>query len=190
MTEEDKKILELTFEKIRDDLKRLARARLDRRLNGRVDSSDIVQDAYMIALRRYPEYIANPEVSLAEWLRFLTVQKVTEAHRFHLGRLKRTVRKEAVDASEGLSIVRLVDMIADSLTSPHSAVVKREIRKAVGEVIETMSEVDREIIRLRHEEMLDNDQCAEILGISSSAASKRYVRALKRLRAIAEGFLA
>lgn len=190
MTEDDKKTLEKTFDSIREELKRLARARLDRRLNGRVDSSDIVQDAYIIALKRYPEYVANPAVSLAEWLRFLTVQKVTEAHRFHLGRQKRSVRREAADASEGLSIVRLIDMIADSMTSPHSAIVKKEIRKAVGQVIETMSEVDREIIRLRHEEMLDNDQCAEILGISGSAASKRYVRALRRLRTIAEGFLA
>lgn len=189
MKENAQENLESTFRAIRDDLKRLAKARLDRRLSGRVDASDIVQDAYLIAFRRYSEYVANPEVSLAEWLRFLTLQTVTEAHRFHLGRLKRTVRKEAVDASENLSVVRLVDMLAGSLTSPHSAAIKRELRAAVEELIRSMSETDREIIRLRHEEMLSNDECADELGLSNSAASKRYIRALKRLRSVARDYL-
>jgi RNA polymerase sigma-70 factor, ECF subfamily len=189
MTTNDRRELELTFNSIRDDLKRLARARLDRRLNGRVDPSDIVQDALLIAYRRYPEFTANPEVTLAEWLRFLTVQKVTEAHRYHLGRQKRSVRREVADASEDLSIVRVVDMIAGALTSPHSGAIRKELQKAVAELIASMSEVDREILRLRHEEMLENEECAAMLGISNSAASKRYIRALKRLRSIAEEFL-
>ena len=52
-----------------------------------------------------------------------------------------------------------------------------------------MSESDREIIRLRHEELLSNDECADELGLSISAASKRYIRALKRLRSVAHEYL-
>jgi RNA polymerase sigma-70 factor (ECF subfamily) len=185
MTENEKQKLEETFKSVREDLKRLAKARLDRRLNGRVDSSDIIQDTYHEAYRRYTEFLANPEVSLTEWLRFLTIQKVTEAHRFHLGRQKRTVRREIVGASESQSILCLVEMIASSITTPHSAAVKAELHDAVSKFLESMSEVDQEIIRMRHDAMLSNDECAEELGISTSAASKRYIRALQRLRSLA-----
>lgn len=189
MTNLDNRHLEETFDRVRDDLKRLANARLDRRLSGRVDSSDIVQDTCLLAFQRYPEYVAKPEVSLVQWLRFLTLQTVTQAHRFHLGRLKRSIRREAKDATEDLCVAKIVDTVADSLTSPQSASIKKELRQAVSELIEAMSATDREIIRLRHEELLSNDECAAELGLSSSAASKRYIRALKRLQSIANEFM-
>ncbi len=189
MTDNHLQELEDTFNSVRGRLTRLANARLDRRLKGRVDSEDIIQDTYLIAFRRYGEYVANPEVSLAEWLRFLTLQTITEAHRFHLGRLKRTVCKEAIDAAENLSVLRIVDMLAGSLTSPHSATIKKELQEAVNELTKSLSETDREILRLRHEDMLSNDECADELGLSSSATSKRYIRALKRLRSVAKEYL-
>ena len=189
MTVENTQELEATFDGVREDLKRLAKARLDRRLNGRVDSSDIIQDTYVIALRRYSEYLERPEVSLHEWLRFLTLQTVQAAHRFHLGRQKRTVGKEIRDNSEDLSIVRVVDMLAGSLTSPHSAAIKAELQESVREIIQAMSITDREILRLRHEEMLSNDECADRIGITRSAASKRYIRAIKRLRSFADEYI-
>ena len=49
-----------------------------------------------------------------------------------------------------------------------------------------MSELDREVIALRHFEELSNIETAEVLGIETSAASKRYLRALKRLKEILE----
>ncbi|TWT96489.1 sigma-70 family RNA polymerase sigma factor [Neorhodopirellula pilleata] len=189
MIDHDKKNLEDAFYSVRDQLVRLTSARLDRRLKGRVDSSDIVQDTYMVAFRRYSEYVANPQVPLVEWLRFLTLQTITEAHRFHLGRLKRTIQKEAANPSGKLSVVCVVDMLAGSLTSPPSAAIRSEMQKAVGELIDSMSATDQEIIRLRHEVMLSNDECANKLGLSSSAASKRYIRAIKRLRCVASEYL-
>ncbi|MFN3193535.1 MAG: sigma-70 family RNA polymerase sigma factor [Aureliella sp.] len=189
MNEPDKQRLEAAFDRIREDLKRLAKSRLDKRLNGRVDSSDIVQEAYFEAFRRYSEYLQNPEVSIDEWIRFLTIQTVTQAHRFHLGRQKRAVSREIVESSEDMSIVSVVDMLAGSLTSPHSAAIRAELRKAVQELIDEMSPTDREIIRLRHEELLTNDECAERIGISRSAASKRYIRAIIRLRSIAKEYV-
>ena len=44
--------------------------------------------------------------------------------------------------------------------------------------------LDREVLALRHFEELTNNEVAEVLGITKEAASKRHVRALKRLRDI------
>jgi RNA polymerase sigma-70 factor (ECF subfamily) len=44
-----------------------------------------------------------------------------------------------------------------------------------------MDDVDREVIALRHFEELTNLETANVLEIQPSAASKRYLRAMKRL---------
>src|SRR5262245_7154208 len=78
-----------------DKLKRMVRCRLDRRLQGRVDPSDVVQEAYIEAARRYPEYQRDPRMPFFLWLRFLTVQQLLVVHRRHLGAKMRTVKREA-----------------------------------------------------------------------------------------------
>ena len=180
--------LEALFRKSRSDLKRLVNAKLDRRLSGRIDSSDVVQEAYLEACRRYKEYLNNPEVPLVEWLRFLTMQVVQATHRFHLGRQKRSVEKEVAVHSD-VGVVQIVDIISGSLDSPHSVLVRSELQKVVSRLLSAMSEPDQEIIKLRHLEQLSNAQCAERMGISVSAASKRYIRAIERLRFLANDFL-
>jgi RNA polymerase sigma-70 factor (ECF subfamily) len=47
-----------------------------------------------------------------------------------------------------------------------------------------MDPLDREVLTLRHFEMLTNEETAVALGLKKSAASNRYVRALKRLKDI------
>ena len=42
--------------------------------------------------------------------------------------------------------------------------------------------IDREVLVLRHFEQLSNGECARVLGLSESAATKRYLRALRRLK--------
>jgi RNA polymerase sigma-70 factor (ECF subfamily) len=57
----------------------------------------------------------------------------------------------------------------------------------VQEVLNTMDTIDREVLVPRHFEHLSNQEAAELLGISPAAASKRYITALKRLKAILRG---
>ena len=78
----------------RERLRRMIALRLDRRLNGRVDASDVIQDAYIDATRRFDEYQANPDVSPFVWLRFLATQKLAHLHRHHLGVLGRDATRE------------------------------------------------------------------------------------------------
>src|SRR5436305_10595955 len=73
------------FTRYRDRLKRMVHLRLSRRLQGRVDDSDVVQEAYLDAGRRLPEYAADPKLPFFLWLRHLTGLKLAEVHRRHLG---------------------------------------------------------------------------------------------------------
>src|SRR5437763_12293436 len=74
------------FDGQRERLRRLVRLRLDRRLSGRVDSDDVLQEAYLEARKRLPDYARDPgAMPLHLWLRLVTGQKLIDLHRFHLG---------------------------------------------------------------------------------------------------------
>src|SRR5262249_6522455 len=72
------------FERYRGRLKRMVHLRLNRRLQGRVDDSDVVQEAWLDIARKLPEYAAGPQLPLFLWLRHMTGLKLTEVHRRHL----------------------------------------------------------------------------------------------------------
>src|SRR6266700_1210469 len=73
------------FQRCRDRLRLMVRLRMDRRLHGRLDPSDVVQEAYVDLVRRFPEYLANPAVSFFLWARTLTGQRLIDLQRRHLG---------------------------------------------------------------------------------------------------------
>src|SRR5438309_3183680 len=73
------------FGRHRERLKRMVHLRLNRRLQGRVDDSDVLQEAYLDIARKLPAYAAAPRLPLFLWLRHITGLKFTEVHRRHLG---------------------------------------------------------------------------------------------------------
>ena len=170
------------FDQHQARLKRMIALRLDRRLNNRVDASDVLQDAFVEASRRFEEYKEKREVSPFVWMRFLTVQKVAELHRYHFGVKARDVRREFnvydhVDACSGDLAAQLVG----NLTTPSTAARRAEQRELVQEMLEQMDPIDREVLALRHFEQLGNAEAAEVLGIEKQAAYRRHVRAVRRL---------
>src|SRR3954469_25052078 len=90
----DERALAELFASYRDRLKRMVRLRLDRRLQGRVDPSDVLQDAYLDVARRAAEYVANPSVPVFLWLRLITGQRLMALHRQHLGAQMRDAGQE------------------------------------------------------------------------------------------------
>ena len=83
----------------RERLRRMVALRLDQRLHGRIDASDVIQEAYLEAWHRLPEYLRQPTMPFFLWLRFLTGQKVLALHRHHL-------RREMRDAGREVSLYR------------------------------------------------------------------------------------
>ena len=175
------------FGRYRERLRRMVRLRLDRRLQGRVDPSDVLQEAYLDVSRRAAEYADNPTMPLYLWLRFLTGQKLLALHRHHLGAQMRDAGCEVSlhrGAIPQASSASLAAQLLGRLTSPTQAAIRAELQLRLQEVLNTLDPIDREVLVLRHFEELSNNETAEVLGIQKSAASNRYVRALKRLKEI------
>jgi RNA polymerase sigma-70 factor (ECF subfamily) len=119
------------------------------------------------------------------WLRWITGQKLLALHRRHLGSRARDVGLEVSlhhGALPQASSVSLAAMLLGRLTSPTRAAQRAELRLRLQDAINAMDPIDREIVTLRHFEELNNNETAQVLGISRTAASNRYVRALKRLK--------
>lgn len=184
----DQQALGELFSIYRDRLGRMIRFRLDGRLKGRVAASDVLQEAYIDALKRLPHYQADPGMPFAIWLRWVTMQRLVEVHRQHLGaRMRDAGREVALDARGGLaaSSARIAEFIGD-LTSPSQAAQRHEMLGQLERALEGLEPMDREVLALRHFEELSNLETAAVLGIQPAAASKRYVRALERLKGALE----
>jgi RNA polymerase sigma-70 factor (ECF subfamily) len=165
--------------------------RLDPRLRGRVDASDVIQEGYLEAMNRLEEFIRDPSVPFYIWLRFLVGQRLQKQHRRHLGTPGRDVRREVSiyrGAMPGASTGALAARLLGKLTSPSQAAVRAERKMQLQDALNRMDPLDREILVLRHYEQMSNIHAAAALGLSESAASKRYTRALERLREIMADF--
>jgi RNA polymerase sigma-70 factor (ECF subfamily) len=173
------------FARCRDRLRRMVRLRMDRRLQGRIDPSDVLHDAYLDYARRFAEWAARPTLPFFLWLRLLTGQKLVDLHRRHLGAQLRDAGLEVSlyrGALPQASSASLAAQLMGRLTSASQAAVRAETQVRVQEALNSMEPINREILTLRHFEMLTNEEAAEVLGLSKSAASNRYIRALKRLK--------
>ena len=175
------------LERHRLRLRRMIALRLDRRLQGRVDASDVIQEAFLEASLRLPDYLREPSMPFFLWLRFLTGQKLLELHRHHLGAQMRDAGREVSlyrGSLPGASSAALAAQLLGHDTRPSEAAIRAERKIRLQEALNSMDPLDREVLALRHFEQLNNAETAQALGLGESAASKRYVRALKRLKEI------
>jgi RNA polymerase sigma-70 factor (ECF subfamily) len=183
----DRSALAELFERHRGRLEQMVRVRLDHRLQGRIDPADVLQEAYLDLARRFPEYTAHPTMPFYLWLRLLTGQKLVDLHRQHLGAKMRDAALEVAlhrGALPGASSASLAELLLGRLTTASRAAIRAETRLHVQEALNAMNPMDREVLVLRHFEMLSNEEAAQVLGIKPSAASNRHLRALKRLKEI------
>jgi RNA polymerase sigma-70 factor (ECF subfamily) len=168
-------------------LRRMVAWRLDPRLNGRLDPSDVLQEVYLDAVRRLDGYLDRPGLPVGLWLRLLTGRRLLELHRQHLGARMRSAGQEvSLNGKEWAwaSAPSLAAQLVGHLTSPSQAAARAETAAGLTRALEEMDAIDREVLILRHFDELTNNEVAELLGLQKAAASNRYVRALKRLRDI------
>ena len=168
-------------------LKRMVHLRLSRRLQGRVDDSDVLQEAYLDIAKRLPEYVCEPKLPFFLWLRHMTGLKLTEIHRRHLGTQSRDAEREISLHRGGLpeaDSISLAAQLLGQLTTPSQAAMRAEVRLLVQDALSSMDPIDREVLALKHFEQLSTSEIAEVLGLSKAGAGSRYLRAIKRLREI------
>src|SRR6516164_6741890 len=186
----DERALFELFTRHRERLRRMVRLRLDRRLQGRVDSSDVLQEAHLEVARRAREYLEQPTMPPYLWFRFLTGQALLGLHRHHFGARMRDAAQEVSLRPHGpprATSISLAEMLLGRLTSPTLAARRAEMQIRLQEVLNTLEPLDREVVALRHFEELSNGEVAQVLGLSKTAPSNRYLRAMGRLKTMLEG---
>lgn len=171
----------------RNSLRQLVRMRLDARIQKRVDVSDVVQDVLVEANRRLQTYIGNPIMPFHLWLRQIAKDRIIDAHRRHRVSAKRSVDREqgmVIPRGHDHSSIQLASLLGDGQLTPAAAALQKEMAQKVEAAIARLDDKDCEIITMRHYEHLTNQEIGSILGLTEPAASMRYLRAIKRLKAM------
>ncbi len=182
----DQSAFEELFDRHRGRLRKAIALRLDRRVAARVDASDVLQETYMEAFQRLPRYLLGEEMPFYLWLHWIAREKVLALHRRHLGAGKRTVLHETplmpVDTS-----AELVSGIIGRVPTPSQELARMELADQLRKALGQLDEDDRDLILWRHFEQLGAREMAQLLHITEAAASKRYIRAVERLRKLLLG---
>lgn len=176
----DAQALEELIGRHRPALRRFVELRLDARLNPRLDPSDVVQEAQLEVARRIRDYLDREPMPFWLWLHRTTYENLIRLRRVHVEAERRTVKREV--ALPDASSVLLARKLFAGDHWPGQQLVDEEIRRRVQEALTKLDEIDREVLQLRAFEGLENDEVAQVLGLEPGTASKRYGRALLRLR--------
>jgi RNA polymerase sigma-70 factor (ECF subfamily) len=163
-------------------------ARLDRRLAARLDPSDVVQQALTDAAGCLDSYLRDRPLPFYPWLRQFAWNRLRKAHRDHVERARRSVRREepGVLRLSDESVAELAQRLASSASSPSRHALGVELEGRVRAALALLSAADREVLVLRYLEQLPLREVAAVLGLGASAVKMRHFRALERLRALLE----
>jgi RNA polymerase sigma-70 factor (ECF subfamily) len=176
----DQAALAELFARHHERLRQAVSLRLDRRLSARLDATDVLQETYLEAARRLPEYLEKAEMPFYLWLRWLAGEKVLQARRRHYAD-KRAVVREVLPLPIDSSAQFVSGLLGHGPT-PSQAVAARELAERLQTALGLLDNDQRELILWRHFEQLSNREAAQLLRVTEAAASKRYIRALDRLR--------
>lgn len=183
----EKTALSECFAEYRPRLERIAEFRLNRRLLARIDSDDVLQEAFMAASRRLPHCDTTSRETVFVWLRMILHQTLIDLHRQHLQAAGRDLQREVrADAIEPDTSGCIASQLVSQISSPSMSLKREELNERLRLALNQMEEKDREVLALRHFEELTNGEVARVLNLSVKAASIRYIRAMKKLKVLME----
>jgi RNA polymerase sigma-70 factor (ECF subfamily) len=178
---------EALVEQSRPRLRRMVAFRLDHRLQGRVDPSDVLQDAYPAAWQDLSAYVDRPAMPFFLWLWGIAGNELGEIHRHHRSTRMRDPRREVsirAGAMAESTTQALAAQLLGDLTRASEQALRAEAKIRLEDALNSIDPLDREVLALRHFEQLSPGETAEVLGIKEKAAGMRYVQALRRLKEI------
>ena len=180
----DEQAVQTLFRENRRRLRGMVAVRMDQRMAGRVDPSDVVQEALTIASQRLVDFLNNRPMEFYPWLRQIGWNCLVDAHRRHVLADRRSVDREiSIDpALSSQSAATLVNRLVSTGTSPTGRLDREEQRSSVLDALEHLSGTSREVLVLRFLEQLSVTESAQVLGISENALKARQVRAIQQLR--------
>jgi RNA polymerase sigma-70 factor (ECF subfamily) len=166
----------------RSYLKLLAKLQIDARLRRKLDPSDAVQEALLVAHRRFPQFRGTSEAELVAWLRQILATSLASLARHylvgkrHIG-LERDLQRQLEDASSAIE----ARLAVHSTPSQHA--MRRERGVILANALDRLSADHREVLVLRHLEELPFAEVADRMQRSVDAVKKLWSRALVRLTA-------
>jgi RNA polymerase sigma-70 factor (ECF subfamily) len=166
----------------------LARLQIGRRLQGKVDAADLVQETFLEAHRHFARFQGSTEAELVAWLRQILAARLAKLVRRYLGTQRRNVRLEqqlVVELEQSSQVLDQGLMAASS--SPSHQAARREQAVLLGAALEQLPEDYREVLILRHLEGLSFPEVAQRMGRTVLSVKKLWARALPRLRDILTG---
>ena len=166
----------------RTRLKRMVACRMDDRISGRIDPSDVVQEALLVAAGGLAEYHRRPPLPFYLWLRRITWQRLTDLHRRHMKADRRSVLREEPPRWPNSTVQLLVQRLVVDETSASANLEQAEQRQRVKAALAQLDATQRELLLLHYVEGLSLADAGAVLEISPEAARMRHFRALKRLR--------
>jgi RNA polymerase sigma-70 factor (ECF subfamily) len=166
----------------------LARVQVGRRLQGKVDASDVVQEAFLGAHRDFPQFRGTTERELVGWLRGILASLLANLVRHYHGTKARDVRLERQLAVELEQSSQAMDRgLVAAQSSPSQQAARREQSVLLAEALGRLPEEWRELLILRHLEGLTFPEVAERLGRTLDSVKKQWPRALAALRRLMVG---
>ena len=174
------------FDRHRNRLERMLDVRMDPRVRGRIDPSDVIQETLLAASKRMQKYASHLPVAFYPWLRSIAFEKLLREHERHLHAAKRSVSREQLPrfSISDQSAMQLAERFTSRGCSPSSAAIQQELRTRVREALEQLPETDRELLLLRYLEQSPSHEIAAILRTSEAAVNMRHMRAIERMRTI------
>jgi RNA polymerase sigma-70 factor (ECF subfamily) len=176
------------LELYRNYLSLLARLEIGRRLQGKVDDSDLVQDTFLQAHRHFAQFRGTTEAELVSWLRQILADVVGKLVRRFYGTQRRDVRLERDLAAEiDQSSRALGEGLAARQSSPSQQAARREQSVLLADALQKLPESYREVIILVHLEGLSFPAVAQRMNRSVASVKNLWARAVARLRRLLGG---
>jgi RNA polymerase sigma-70 factor (ECF subfamily) len=171
------------LEHYRAYLSLLARVQIGKRLQGKVDASDVVQEAFLGAHRDVPQFRGTTEEEFRSWLRQILASLLANLVRHYQGTKRRDVRLERQLSLELEQSSQALDrgLIAQQ-SSPSQQAIRREQAVVLAEALARLPEDWRELLILRHLEGLTFPEVARRMERTVDSVKKLWPRALASLR--------
>ena len=159
----------------------LGRLQIDERFQGKLDASDLVQESFLEAHKRFTGFRGTNEAELMAWLRRILASKVTAMMRRFYGAKRRDVHLERQLEEEMDRSAQMAHNLAMSQTSPSERAVRRERAVLLADALDALPSHYRQVIMLRDLKELGFPEIAQCMGRSAEAVRKLWIRALAEL---------
>lgn len=162
-------------------LRLIAATCFERRLRGKADPSDVVQDALVKVHENFHQFRGATEQELLAWMRAILARLLTDLQRRFFGAERQVGRERSLEDAVDRSSLALERMIPSRRDSPSAGASKREQSVILADALARLHKDDREVITLRNLLELEWEDVARRMGRSADAVRMLWTRALRRL---------